>query len=42
MAKWMAFSVGKKLALGGAWAFAGLGGAVTWKLDQEVEDCGEK
>jgi len=36
MAKWMAFSVAKKLAVGGAGALAGLGGAVAWKLDQEV------
>eukprot|EP00092_Neocalanus_flemingeri_P032738 GFUD01035609.1.p1 GENE.GFUD01035609.1~~GFUD01035609.1.p1 ORF type:complete len:283 (+),score=69.36 GFUD01035609.1:66-914(+) len=36
MAKWMAYSMAKKLALGGAGAVAGLGGAVAWTLDQEV------
>lgn len=37
MAKWMAYTaVAKKLALGGAGALAGVGGAVAWKLDQEV------
>jgi len=36
MAKWMAFSVAKKMALGGAGALAGIGGAVAWNLDQEV------
>jgi len=37
MAKWMAYTaLAKKLALGGAGALAGVGGAVAWKLDQEV------
>jgi len=36
MAKWMAFSVAKKLAVGGVGAIAGVGGAVAWKLDEEV------
>eukprot|EP00091_Calanus_sinicus_P013766 TRINITY_DN30571_c0_g1_i1.p1 TRINITY_DN30571_c0_g1~~TRINITY_DN30571_c0_g1_i1.p1 ORF type:complete len:121 (-),score=29.88 TRINITY_DN30571_c0_g1_i1:41-403(-) len=36
MAKWMAFSVAKKMALGSAGALAGIGGAVAWNLDQEV------
>jgi len=37
MAKWMAYTaVAKKLAMGGAGALAGVGGAVAWKLDQEV------
>jgi len=36
MAKWMAFSMAKKLALGGAGAIAGIGGAAALKLDQEV------
>jgi len=34
--KWMAYSIGKSLALSGAGLITGVAGAVTWKLDQEV------